>query len=90
MEKLTKEQKMEMVSKAIDAGFYVGVSFYNIKSDEELDAKLSIFDEGLSRYLWCGNGEQRETVGIMINNDMNHEDKFEASIFLDSLKGESI
>jgi len=84
---LTKEQKLEMVSKAIDAGFGIELRYYDIKSDAEFDERISIF-EGLVtemnyskdnlNYTWCG-----------INKENAYDDGFEATIFIDSLRGEN-
>lgn len=76
-----------MVSKAIEAGFEIELRYYDINSDAELNEKLSIF-EGLvtdmnysrenATFAWCG-----------VNKENAHDDGFEATIFIDSLRGEN-
>lgn len=87
METLTKEQKLEMVSKAIDAGFVIELRYHDVKSDAEFDEKLSIFEGRVTEmsypiddtsFVWCG-----------INKENAYDDRFEATIFIDSLRGEN-
>lgn len=82
MEKLTKEQKLEMVSKAIDAGFYIDLNYHSVKSDSELDENLSIFSGLKTRIAGI---KKSENTWVKVETD----DKFSAAIFIDSLRGDS-
>lgn len=75
---LTKEQKMKMVSDAIDAGFIVDIRKHSVDF-EELDRHIEVFD-GLPVLMECG--VNNETTWANINGDREFEDKFTASIFL--------
>lgn len=86
MEKLTKEQKMKMVSKAIDAGFRVELRKHRVKSDRELDELLLVFDKELSRRIDGIYEDSHAWLGI--NKDREFEDSFSAIIHFDSLRGE--
>lgn len=75
---LTKEQKMEMVSKAIDAGFRVEVSFYTVETMEEMNEKLNIFSDLPVEFL---ASKSRQDAWAKVNRGFQYEDKFEATIF---------
>jgi len=89
MEKLTKEQKLEMVSKAIDMGFKVELKLHRISSEEQLDEALSVFDKDIPRALWGSSDEVMQFAGIRINETRAYEDNFTAGLFIDNLRGES-
>ena len=77
---LTKEQKMDIVSKAIDAGFHISLNCFAIKSLEEFDEKLNLFT-GLE--VEMNSLDEDETAYAKVNNTTGYLDKFEAILFLD-------
>lgn len=76
---LTKAQKLEMVSKAIDAGFHIELRLHFVNDLETLDEKLEVFT-GLPIEMHCG--EKTKTTWAKVNPENGFDDKFEASVFL--------
>lgn len=81
---LTKQQKLDMLSKAIDAGFEVDLKLHGA-TFEEMDQAAEIFGE-LPRRMNCPVESEDESVWMNINcsvdNEQASEDKFEATIFI--------
>lgn len=75
---LTKEQKLEMVSKAIDAGFVVELNFHGADIDT-LDKKLEIFK---SLPIEMGGHKESQFAWASVNRDRTYDDKFKATVFL--------
>lgn len=87
--KLSKEQKMNMISKAIDAGFTVDLKLHSTNSRELFDEANAVFDENITREMAYAESSNSQTTWLSINEDGEFEDKFSATIFIDSLRGES-
>jgi len=79
MSTLTKEQKMEMVSQAIDAGFHVELKYFQIKTLQEFDEKLKPFT-GLDFEM---NSLDSESAYTRVNGKTGYHDKFEAIVFFE-------
>lgn len=79
MKKLTKEQKMEIVSNAIDAGFRIEMFHYDAKTFDEISSAAGIFKGMKMNFKLIG--EQKDTKRIAMVNKYNEE--FKAVIFFD-------
>ena len=78
MSKLSKQEKMAMISKAIDAGFNIEVSFHNVESMEEMNEKLALFPNLPVKFR---GHEKNQDAWAKLNRDFPYEDRFEATIF---------
>lgn len=78
MSTLTKEQKMKMISDAIDAGFRVEVRYHDVETMQEMNEKLAIFPELSVDFL---GHEKNQHAWAKVDRENSYDDKFEATIF---------
>lgn len=86
--KLSKEQKMNMISKAIDAGFEVELKLHRVDSEKQLDEANAVFDRNITRDMAYAKSSNSQSTWLSINEDREFEDRFTATMFIDSLRGE--
>jgi len=77
MSTLTKQQKMDMVSKAIDAGFSVDLHAYFVETIEKVNEKLSIFPDLQVEF---DGTKESQHAWASVNRDKAYKDGFEATI----------
>lgn len=75
---LTKEQKMKMVSDAIDAGFSIEMTYYDA-SIEKMDELIKIFN-GLPVSMKNPCDRDHKIAWATINSDVYHSSKDEFAI----------
>jgi hypothetical protein len=79
MSVLTKQEKMDMVSNAIDAGFTVELKTYQVETMETVDEKLSIFPGMAVKF---HGHKESQSAWVSVNRDREFEDNFSMIIFL--------